>query len=76
MASFEKYTIGEKQVQAAQKTYDFAKKRYEVGLLSTFELLTDQNNLLIAKLQQLTSQYDYVFKMKILEYYKGEGLKL
>lgn len=76
VASFEKYTIGEKQVQAAQKTYDFAKKRYEVGLLSTFELLTDQNNLLIAKLQQLTSQYDYVFKMKILEYYKGEGLKL
>lgn len=76
VASFEKFTIGEKQVQAAQKTYDFAKKRYEVGLLSTFELLTDQNNLLIAKLQQLTSQYDYVFKMKILEYYKGEGLKL
>lgn len=76
VASFEKFTVGIKQVNAAQKTYDFAQKRYEVGLLSTFELLTDQNNLLLAKLQQLTSQYDYVFKMKILEYYKGEGLKL
>lgn len=76
VATFEKFTVGIKQVNAAQKTYDFAQKRYEVGLLSTFELLTDQNNLLLAKLQQLTSQYDYVFKMKILEYYKGEGLKL
>lgn len=76
IASFEKFTLGVKQVEAAQKTYDFAMKRYEVGLLSTFELLTDQNKLLLAKLQQLTNHYDYVFKMKILEYYKGEGLKL
>ncbi len=76
VASFEKYTLGVKQVAAAQKTYDFAMKRYEVGLLSTFELLTDQNKLLLAKLQQLTNHYDYIFKMKILEYYKGEGLKL
>ncbi|MBS1730200.1 MAG: TolC family protein [Bacteroidetes bacterium] len=76
VSSFEKYMVGTKQVEAAQKTYDFAQKRYEVGLLTTFELLTDQNNLLLAKLQQMTSHYDYIFKMKVLEYYKGEGLKL
>jgi outer membrane protein len=27
-------------------------------------------------LQQLTNQYDYVFKMKLLEFYKGKGIKL
>jgi outer membrane protein len=39
-------------------------------------LLTTQSNLLRAKTQLLADQYDYVFKMKLLEFYKGQGLKL
>ena len=59
-----------------KKAYDFALKRYEVGLLGSLDLITNQNNLLRAKVQQLSNQYDYVFKMKVLEFYKGQGLKL
>ncbi|MBG9375134.1 TolC family protein [Panacibacter sp. DH6] len=76
MASLQKYNAGLKSVAAAQKAYDFASKRYEVGLLSTIDLLTNQNNLQRAKLQQVANQYDYVFKMKVLEFYKGQGIKL
>ena len=47
-----------------------------MGLLSTIDLITNQNNLLKAKLQQLANHYDYVFKMKVLEFYKGQGVKL
>lgn len=75
-ASMEKYYAGLVSVDAAQKAYDFAQKRYDVGLLSTIDLLTNQNNLLTAKLQQLLNHYDYIFKMKVLEFYKGQGLKL
>jgi outer membrane protein len=76
IASLQKYNAGIKSVAAAQKAYDFATKRYEVGLLSTIDLLTNQNNLQRAKLQQVANQYDYVFKMKVLEFYKGQGIKL
>jgi outer membrane protein len=76
IASLEKYNASIKSVASAQKAYDFASKRYEVGLLSTIDLITNQNNLLRAKLQQLANQYDYVFKMKVLEFYKGQGIKL
>lgn len=76
IAALEKYNAGIKAVAASQKAYDYAAKRYEVGLLSTIDLITNQNNLLRAKLQQLNNQYDYVFKMKVLEFYKGQGLKL
>ena len=75
-AALQKFNAGQKAVMSAQKAYDFAIKRYEVGLLSSIDLLTNQNNLLKAKLQQLSNQYDYVFKMKLLEFYKGVGLKL
>jgi outer membrane protein len=44
--------------------------------LGTFELITNQNNLNTARLNQLVAQYEYVFRMKVLEFYKGQGLKL
>lgn len=75
IVALEKYNAGKKSVEAAQRTYDFAKKRYDVGMLSTFELITNQNNLFSAKLQNVLNHFDYVFKMKVLEYYKGQGLK-
>lgn len=74
--ALEKYNAGKKSVESAQKAYDFASRRYEVGLLSTIDLITNQNNLLRAKIQQLANHYDYVFKMKLLEFYKGQGMKL
>jgi len=70
-----KLTSSEKAVQAAQKTYDYTLTRYTVGMIGTLELVTNQNNLFTAKLQYALNQFDYVFKMKVLEYYKGAGLK-
>lgn len=76
MAALQKFNADKKSVATAQKSYDFAQKRYDLNLLSTFELVNSQNNLLTAKIQALYSQYDYLFKMKLLEFYKGQGLKL
>lgn len=76
VTALQKFNAGKKTVESAQKAYDFALKRYDVGLLSSLDLITNQNNLLKAKVQQLNNQYDYVFKMKLLEFYKGKGLKL
>lgn len=75
IAAMEKFNASTKAIESAQKAYDFALKRYDVGLLSTIDLLTNQNNLLRAKLQALANHYDYVFKMKVLEFYKGQGVK-
>jgi outer membrane protein len=63
-------------LETTQRSYDFAKKRYDVGMLSTIELITDQNSLFSAQLQYVQNHFDYVFKMKVLEFYKGQGLKL
>lgn len=76
IVALEKFNASKKNVDASQRSYDFAAKRYGVGMLSTIELLTNQNSLLSAKLQYVQNQFDYVFKMKVLEFYKGQGLKL
>ena len=76
LIAMEKFNASKKIVEAAQRTYDFSSKRFNVGMLSTFELTTNQNNLYRAKLEQVLNEFDYVFKMKVLEFYKGQGLKL
>jgi outer membrane protein len=64
-----------KAVETAQRTYDLGKKRYDANLLSSFELITNQNNLFRAQIDLLLARYDYLFKMKLLEFYKGQGLR-
>jgi outer membrane protein len=76
VTSLQKYNASVKAVESAQKVYDFAGKRYNVGLLNTVDLIISQNNLFSAQLQRLLAQYDYVFKLKVLEFYKGQGLRL
>ena len=76
IVAMEKFNSSRKSVEAAQKSFDFATKRYNIGMLTTLELITDQNNLFRAKLELALNQFDYVFKMKVLEFYKGQGLKL
>lgn len=76
VAALQKFNASKKGVETSQKAYDYAKKRFDVGLLNTLDLITTQNNLFRAKINLVSAQYDYVFKMKLLEFYKGLGIKL
>jgi len=76
ITAFEKFNAGQKSVQTAQKASDFAQKRYDIGLLNTIDLITNQNNLFRARIELISAQFDYVFRLKVLEFYKGQGIKL
>lgn len=76
LIALQKFNAGKKIMEASELAYSYANKRFNIGSLSTYDLITSQNNLLKAKLEFSISQFDYVFKMKVLEFYKGVGLKL
>lgn len=76
LAAFQRYQASVKSVQTAEYSYDLSKKRYDAGLLRTIDLITNQSNLFRARLERISNQYDYVFRMKVLEFYKGQGIKL
>jgi outer membrane protein len=75
-AALEKYNAAKTSVEINQKARDFAQKRYDLGLLNTYDYIVSKNNLFRAQLDFATAQFDYVFKMKVLEFYKGQGIKL
>jgi len=76
LVAYQKFTADKKSVDINELNFNYAQKRFDVGILGTYDLITTQNNLLSAKLQYALDQFDYVFKMKVLEFYKGQGLKL
>jgi len=76
VTALQKFEANKISVAASGKSADYAQKRYGVGMLNTVDLLINQNNYFNAKINLLSSQYDYVFKMKVLEFYKGLGIKL
>mgnify|MGYP003339255211 FL=1 len=74
--ALQQYSARKRSASTAEKAFEFASKRYELNLLSAFELNNSRNNLISARSQMLYAQFDYVFKMKLLEFYRGQGLKL
>lgn len=76
LIALEKFNASRKSVDASEQTFQLATKRFDVGMLGSFDLITTQNNLLRAKLEYSINRFDYVFKMKVLEFYKGQGIKL
>ena len=76
LIAYEKFNASKKSVDVNELTLGYATKRFNVGMLGTFDLITTQNNLLRAKLEYAQNRFDYVFKMKVLQFYKGMGLGL
>ncbi len=76
VAAIEKYNASRKAMEAAEKAFGYAQRRYNLNLLSTYDVLNNQNRLSRARIEMISARYDYVFRVKLLEFYKGQGLKL
>lgn len=75
-SSLQKYQASQRTVEYSQKALDISKRRYDIGLLGTLDYIITQNNLYLAQIDEISNHYDFVFKMKVLEFYKGQGIKL
>ncbi|MEM9868811.1 MAG: TolC family protein, partial [Bacteroidota bacterium] len=56
--------------------YDYAKERFAVGLMNAFDFGQAQAQLDNAKADVIRTKYDYIFRLKILEFYFGIPISL
>lgn len=61
---------------SAEKAFEFAEKRFEAGASNVVDFNNSKSNLEIARMQALRSKYDYLFKVKVLDFYMGKPLSL
>jgi outer membrane protein len=74
--SIQKYHAAKRAYDAAARALDFARKRYDLGLTSTVDLLVTQNQEFNAASNLISAKYDLIFKLKVIDYYLGKELKL
>ena len=58
-------------LEARQEAYHYAKEKYAVGMMNSFDFNQSQTLLSNAQSEVLRTKYDFIFKIKILEFYFG-----
>lgn len=58
-------------LEARQEAYNYSKERYAVGMMNSFDFNQSQTLFTVAQSEVLRTKYDYIFKIKILEFYFG-----
>jgi len=74
--AIQKYQAARRADDAATRALDFARKRYDLGLTSTVDLLVTQNSQFNAASNLVIAKYDLIFKLKVIDYYLGKEIKL
>jgi len=74
-AAKKQYEASEKSLAAQKASLDNVTKRLEIGAANSFEWEAQQTQLENLELQRLINKYDYLFKVKVLEFYLGKQLK-
>jgi outer membrane protein len=69
VAAYNKYNATKKSLDAQKKAFENIKKKYEVGLVKYLDFNVAKNNMFKAQNDLLQAKYEYLFKMKILEFY-------
>ena len=75
-AAREKYNASWRAVKAANESFEYARKRYEVGNATVFEFNEARTRLIQSQSEQAQSKYEYILRTKILDFYNGIPIKL
>lgn len=75
-ASLRSYTAAKRSLEAATESWEYAQKRYEQGAINFFDYEITRSQFLNSTAQMLQSKYDFIFKMKVLEFYLTNNITL
>ncbi|MEX0362263.1 MAG: TolC family protein [Allomuricauda sp.] len=73
---FKAYEAAEKTLEARRLAYEYAKERFNVGLMNAFDFSQAQSRVDNAEADVIRTKYDYIFRLKILEFYFGIPISL
>ncbi len=75
-ASLSNYYANKASVTSNEKAFEWAELRYEQGLSNITEYADSRTRLENARATVTRSKYDFIFKLKILEFYQGKTISL
>lgn len=71
-----KYLSANRQLEAAEVSYEIVSEQFNSGLKNTVELITERNNYLNAQGSQLQAKFEAVLALKLLNVYQNQPISL
>ena len=65
------YEAAQKTLEARRLAYEYSKEKYNAGLMNAFDYSQAQSRVDDAEAQVISAKYNYIFRLKVLEYYFG-----
>ncbi len=75
-SAYKSYEAARLNVNALKQSFDYAQKKFTAGMINSYEFNDAKTKLENAQNELLNAKYNYVFRVKVLDFYFGKPLSL
>ncbi|MCL1973649.1 MAG: TolC family protein, partial [Bacteroidetes bacterium] len=76
LAAQARYYATETACQSSLEAFKYAEERYQLQMISAYEYSEAQTKLFSSRSEQVQAKYDFLFRVKILDFYSGVEIAL
>ena len=76
LAALQQYLAASKAVTSMEEAFRYTEQRYEVGLMNFVDYTTIKTRLSNAQSDMLQAKFEYIFKYNVLNFYKGQPIRI
>ena len=69
-----KYVSAKVAYETSVQSFNYAEQKFNAGVLNSFDFNNSKNRTLKTETDMLNAKYDFIFKLKVLDYYQGKPL--
>ncbi|MCB0636912.1 MAG: TolC family protein [Lewinella sp.] len=69
------YLAAQRSLESAQAAFDDAQRRFDLGAIGSFEYNDSVDNLDLARVEMTRAKYQFLFNLKVVEFYLGQPLQ-
>lgn len=76
LASYKTYVARDKSLKSLQESFNYTEQKFNVGMVNAIDYNVAKNQMIKAESDLLSAKFDYIFKLKLLDFYLDKPLTL
>jgi outer membrane protein len=76
VSAMKKFYSSEKAVQSSEEAFRYVEEKFNLGIVTPLEYNDSKNKVFTAKSSYIQAKYEYIFRVKILDFYNGKEITL
>lgn len=76
LAAYKTYQARQKSLNSLNESFKYTEQKFNVGMVNALDYNVSKNQLNLAESDLLSAKYDFIFKLKVLDFYLGKSLTL